>query len=131
VTVNPRLAAGYESLSRGDLDTWLGGLHEDAELHELAEIPDTAVYRGHREIRTWAEEGMSLVADWEWVPEDVLHQGEGLVVLRVRFSGRGVESGAPLEQILFHVIEVRDEKAAVIRGFLSEREAMVAAGIPG
>jgi ketosteroid isomerase-like protein len=125
------LAPGYQALSRGDLDTWLAGLHEDAELHELAEMPDTAVYRGHAEIRDWAESGMGLVTDWEWVPEDVLHATDELVVVGVRFRGRGHGSGAPLDQRVFHVIEFRDGKAARIRGYLSQDQALAAAGLAG
>jgi ketosteroid isomerase-like protein len=131
VQVNPGLARGYEALSRHDYDGFLEGLHEDAELHELAEMPDTAVYRGHDEIRSWAEEGASLVADWAWIPEEVLHIADGVTVIRVRFSGRGAESGAPLEQALFHVIDFRDVKATRIRGYLSADQALAAAGAPG
>ena len=122
------LAPGYRALSSGDFDTFLAGLHEDAELHELAEMPDTAVYRGHAEIRGWAEAGIGLVDDWEWVPDEVLHATGEVVVVGVRFQGRGHGSGAPLERRLFHVIELRDGKATRIRGFLSEDQALAAAG---
>ena len=122
------VAPGYRALSRGDLDAFLAGLHEDAELHELAEIPDTAVYRGHDEIRSWAEAAMGTTSDWEWVPEEILHAREGVRVVRVRFSGHGAESGAPLQQTLFHVIEFREGRATRIRGFLSEDQALAAAG---
>ena len=118
----------YQALSRGDLDAWLAGIHDDAELHELAEMPDTAVYRGHAEIRGWAESGMSLLADWEWVPEEVLHATGDLAVLAVRVRGRGVESGAPVDQLVFHVIEFRDGRTTRMRGFLSEDQALAAAG---
>jgi ketosteroid isomerase-like protein len=119
---------GYRALSRGDFDSFLAGLHEDAELHELAEMPDTAIYRGHDEIRMWAETGLAHVSDWEWVPDDLLHEDDGACVVRVRFRGHGAESGAPLEQTLFHVIEFRDGRATRIRGFLSEDQALAAAG---
>jgi ketosteroid isomerase-like protein len=127
--VDPQaLAPGYQALSRGDLDAFLAGLHEDAELHELSEMPDTAVYRGHAEIRAWIENGMSLLDGWEWVPVEVVYEGEGVVVARIRFSARGGESGAPFERLLFHVIEFRDGKATRLRGFLDESEAIRAAG---
>lgn len=131
MAVDALLARGYESLSRGAFDAWLEGLHDDAELHELAEIPDTAVYRGHEEIRAWAEAAMALTVDWEWIPEEVIWAADGVIVVRVRFIGRGAESGAPLAQVIFHVLEFRDRKAAVIRGFLGEREALRAAGATG
>jgi ketosteroid isomerase-like protein len=121
------LAPTYRALSRGDFDAFLAGLDEDAELHELAEMPDTAVYRGHDEIRGWAEEGLAHVSDWEWHPEVILHQGDGLLVVRVRFRGHGAESGAPFERLLFHVLEVRGGRAIRIRGFLSEDQALAAA----
>lgn len=121
-------APAYQALSRGDLDTWLAGLHEDAELHELAEMPDTAVYRGHADIRRWAEENMSLLPDWEWVPEEVLHATTEVVVVGVRLRGRGLGSGAPVDQRVFHVIEFRDGKTTRIRGFLNGDQALVAAG---
>jgi ketosteroid isomerase-like protein len=125
------LALGYAALSRGDLDAFLAGLHEDAELHELAEMPDSAVYRGHDEIRRWAETGMAHLSDWEWVPEEILHNGDGVLVVRVRFAAHGAESGAPLGQALFHVIESRDGKATRIRGYRGEGEALAAAGLAG
>jgi ketosteroid isomerase-like protein len=124
------LIAGYAALTRRDLEGFLGLLHTDAELHELAEIPDTAVYRGHDEIRTWATNAMTLTADWEWTPEEISAAAGDTVLVRVRFSARGRGSEVPIEQLVFHVIEVRDGKLATVRGFLNEAQAREAAGLP-
>ena len=61
----------YESLSRRDLDAWLDATSSDVELHEVAEVPDSRVYRGHRQAREWAEAMLKLVDVWRWTPEEV------------------------------------------------------------
>ncbi len=120
---------GYELVSRGDIDAWLQDLAEDVELHELPEIPDSAVYRGHEAVRTWAARVLELVQSWRWTPEEILYEGDDVLVVRVRieFVGRGGE--VPIEQIIFHVLRYRDGKASVMQGFLSRREALEAAAL--
>jgi ketosteroid isomerase-like protein len=119
----------YELLSRGDIDAWLQDLAEDVELHELPEIPDSAVYRGHEGVRKWAAGVLPLFQSWRWTPEEILYEGDDMLVVRVRieFVGRGGE--VPIEQVLFHVLRYRDGKGSVIQGFLSRREALEAAGL--
>ncbi len=115
---------GYEALSRQDIAAWLQGVDPDVELHELAEIPDTAVYRGREGLRQWAEAALELVEDWRWEPEEFIQNSGGIVVVRVRFTARGRGSGAPVDQVIFHVLDVRDGKVAVIRGFLDQEDAV-------
>jgi ketosteroid isomerase-like protein len=119
----------YELLSRGEIEAWLQDLTEDIELHEVPEIPDSAVYRGHEGIRKWAEGVLELVESWQWTPEEILHESDDVLVVRVRveFVGRGSE--VPVEQTVFHVLRYRDEKCAVIQGFLREPAALEAAGL--
>jgi hypothetical protein len=47
-------------------------------------------------------------------------------VARTRLTVRGREGGVPIEQIIFHVVDVKEGRLAVIRGFLDEREALEA-----
>jgi ketosteroid isomerase-like protein len=119
---------GYPALSRGDLDEWLEQFTEDAELHEVHEIPDSRVYRGRTELRAWAESALTLVSEWNWEPQEViLNRDERVLVVRVRFTAQGGESGVPIGQTVFHVLELRDGMIAVVRGFLDERAALEAA----
>jgi len=113
------------------VDRWLSHLHEDAELHELAEIPDSRVYRGHDEIRAWLEHAQEIVSGWKWTPEEVLAEGDDVVVLRVRLTAEGRGSGVPIDQVVFHVIEVSDDKIASVSGFLQPDRALAAAGMEG
>jgi ketosteroid isomerase-like protein len=123
------IRSGYEALSRGDIDAWLRGVHVDATLHELADIPDSRVYRGHDEIRQWAQAAMHVVEEWQWTPEELLHEGDDWAVVRTRFSARGAGSGAPVEQVIFHVLEFRDGRMIRIRGSLDRNKALEAVGL--
>jgi ketosteroid isomerase-like protein len=119
----------YELLSRGDIETWLQDLTEDVELHELPEIPDSAVYRGHDGVRKWAAGVQELVESWHWTPEEILHESGDTLLVRVRIDLVGRGSEIPIVQILFHVLRFRDGKASAIQGFLSEHAALEAAGL--
>jgi ketosteroid isomerase-like protein len=46
----------YETFNAGDISGWLPLHSADAEIHDLPNVPDPGVKRGHAEIRTWAEE---------------------------------------------------------------------------
>ena len=52
-----------------------------------------------------------------------------MTVTRVRFRGHGIESDAPWEQTQWQVAEWRQGKVIRLRAFLSEAEALEAAGI--
>jgi ketosteroid isomerase-like protein len=123
------LRSGYEALSERDVEGWLEGFDRDAELHELADIPDSAVYRGHDGLRRWAAGALELAGQWTWTPEEFVSAPNGRMMVRVRFQARGSGSGTPVEQTVFHVFELRDAKVIVIRGFLDHAEAVEAAGL--
>jgi ketosteroid isomerase-like protein len=118
---------GYAALSRGDLDGWLAGVAEDAELHELPDIPDTAVYRGRDGFRKWAEAAIETVGAWEWEPEEFLLEDGAIHVVQVRLKAQGKGSGVPVDQSVFHVFRLQDGKVLEVRGFLDRKQAMEAA----
>jgi ketosteroid isomerase-like protein len=118
----------YEFVSRGDIEAWLQDLTEDVELRELPEIPDSAVYRGHDGVRKWAAGVQELVESWHWTPEEIVHESDDILVVRVRVDLTGRGSQVPIAQIVFHVLRFRDGKARAIEGFLSEDAALEAAG---
>jgi ketosteroid isomerase-like protein len=114
---------GYESLTREDLDAWLEDCSPDIELHELAEIPDSAVYRGHDEVRRWAGSVRELVVSWDWAVEEILLERDDRVVVQARVSGEG-RSGVPLDMVVFHVFDVSGGQVVRIRGFLDRDRAL-------
>ena len=48
----------------------------------------------------------------------------------MRFQGRGVGSGVPVEQQVWHVIWWRNKKIAQWQAFPTEADALEAAGMP-
>ena len=120
---------GYELVSCGEIEAWLQDLREDVELRELPEIPDSAVYRGHDGVRKWAAGVQELVQSWHWTPEEILHESDDVLVVRVRldFVGRG--SDIPVVRVVFHVLRFQDGKTSEVEGFLSEHAALEAAGL--
>jgi ketosteroid isomerase-like protein len=119
----------YEAFSRGDFEAWLESVHQDAELHEASEIPDTAVYRGHDGLRRWAESVNQLVSDWHWTPEEFIYQGEDAVLIRVRLAFRSAGADVPLEQVIFHLIEFQAGEIVCFRGFFDRDMALEAVGL--
>lgn len=116
----------YDALNRGDFDAWLELSHPDAQLHDLAEVPGTGIYRGHDGLRLWVHNARDLVGDWHWTVEEFVRDRNPFVT-RVRVTAHGRESDVPVDQVIFHVFEMRDGRAAVLRGFLEERDALASA----
>jgi ketosteroid isomerase-like protein len=120
---------GYELVSCGEIEAWLQDLREDVELRELPEIPDSAVYRGHDGVRKWAAGVRELVESWHWTPEEILHESDDALVVRVRLDFVGHGSEIPVVRVVFHVLRFQDGKTSEVEGFLSEHAALEAAGL--
>ena len=120
------IVSAYGALSRRDLDQWLGCTTPDVELHEVAEVPDAAVYRGHRQIREWAEGMIQLVDEWRWAPDEVLLDDGDTFVIRAGIVGRST-TGVPIDLTVFHVIRIEDDRIASFRGFFDRASALDAA----
>ncbi len=119
------LRAGYSTLSRGDIAAWGDLLDDDVVLQEVAEVPDADVYRGRAAAMGWAERGYALLERWEWTIEEVLERTEDVMVLRVRLSAIGRESGAPMDATVFHFLRLRGLRVVEVRGYF-DREAALA-----
>jgi ketosteroid isomerase-like protein len=121
----------FDALSRGDFEAFVVLHDATAEIHELAEMPDHEIYRGHDEIRRWAEAGSQIFPRVQWTLEEVLHDADGRVVVRTGFRGQGGGSGAPVDQTVFHLIEFDDAGLVVrARAWFDRDQAVRAVGLP-
>jgi ketosteroid isomerase-like protein len=84
--------------------------------------------RGHDGVRSWWEALHGAYWDLSVEIDKVRDQGE-VTVARVRLRGRGRESDAPMQQTQWHVAWWRHKRAIRWRVFLSEAEAVQAAGL--
>src|SRR5204863_9525193 len=125
------IRASYDALNRRDYDAWISALHPDIELHELANSPDAAVYRGHEGIRRWIESVWEVSAAGSCLEPERLTEVGDFVVVSVRASMLSQRSSVPIEAWLFHVIEMSEGQGRRIWGYLSEDEALKAVGLGG
>jgi ketosteroid isomerase-like protein len=122
----------YQSFNDGrDYDLVPDLWHKDAQLQPAligGGVLEGAVYRGHEGIL----EFISVQAEtWESLtiePVDIRDLGTYLLV-ETRLQAVGRASGIELTDVTWNLWEVREGKVAVGRVFLSEQEALKAAGL--
>ena len=122
---------GYDALNRSDTDGWMQNLDPQVEVHELAEAPEPAVYRGPEGVRRWLELQEEVFDELTLEPTEITASGD-VVLVTVEIRGRGRGSGVPMTLKLSHVLEMRNGKLLRLRGFLNEADAKrAAAGAAG
>jgi ketosteroid isomerase-like protein len=117
-----------DAFNRGDVETSTALLHEDAELHQAAEIPDTRSYYGRddfaRGVARWVS---GFERGFRYEPTELVDAADRVFV-RVMLRGRGRGSGIEIEQEIFQVYEVRDGRAYRCWVYWDEDEARQKAG---
>ncbi len=121
--------AGFDAFNRGDYDAWITGFDEDVELLDLAETPDTGVFRGHAGARAWIAKLREAWGEgFRFEPQSIT-QGDDAVVVDTRASGVGTGSGVPIEMTVYMVLRFRDQRVVWTRSFTDRTEALEAAGL--
>jgi uncharacterized protein len=120
--------AGYEAFNRGDMEAALAPLHPDIEWWPAADEPITDPYRGHDGYRSLVAGIREAVPDLQVEVEELFVAGDRVVVC-LRFSGRGRDSGVPVEIRETHVARLRDGKVIELREYREKDAALQAAGL--
>jgi uncharacterized protein len=123
-----RLRRGYEAFARRDLDAALEMMDPEIEAHDAPEAPDAAVHHGGEAVRRDWEQMFALFEDFTIDIEEVFDASEELVVF-LRLSGRGRESGAGVDARMAHIWTLREGQAIRLRQYLDRAEALAAAGV--
>ena len=119
----------YDALNRGDYEAWIDLYDEDVEFHDLAETPDTAVFRGHAGVRAWLAKLQEAWREgFRFEPRSVT-KGDGVILVETRAKGIGVGSGVPIEMTFYAVMRYRDQKIVWSQGFIDRADALEAAGL--
>jgi ketosteroid isomerase-like protein len=122
------LRHGYDKLNEGGIDAAIHLIHEDALLEEPSDWLDRSVMRGREGVRDWFAAQYEVWDRVEFEPLEYIDAGERVVVV-VRLTARGRESGLELDALFMHVWTIRDGLAAELRAFTDKQAALEAAGL--
>jgi ketosteroid isomerase-like protein len=127
-TIREMFALLNESGARAATDAFGHLLAPDFGLQEAADLPDPAVYTGRE---AFIENIAKLEDSFEELrlePLEVVDLDDRVVVL-VSMSGRGRESGAPVEATFAQLWTLRAGKAVSLRDYATKAEALEAVGL--
>jgi ketosteroid isomerase-like protein len=117
-----------EAFARRDLDAFLELFDPDVDFAPRSAELEGRSYSGHEGIRRWWETMFRLFAEYRAEIQEVQDLGD-VTFGRLRLRGHGMESGAPMEQTQWHVVEWREGTVVRWRTLRSEAEALAATGM--
>jgi ketosteroid isomerase-like protein len=123
-----KFRSALDAFNRGDIDEALKEMDPQVEWQTPRSLPDTQTFYGHQGVKSWwttmsdAFEGLRLE------PGEFKDLGEGKVLVPVRASGRGRDSGAEVS-VSFYMLGWGHEKLERMGFFPGEEEALEAAGL--
>ena len=119
--------AHLEAYLRGDNDAALAA-YDPEVVFDVSLRPEGRPYYGRdgvaEALRVWT----GTWEDWRLAVEQVIDAGDKVLAV-VRESGRGKGSGVEINQRVFGLFTLREGKIVHRQGFLSEDEALAAAGL--
>jgi ketosteroid isomerase-like protein len=114
-----------EAYARGDTEAALAAYAEDVEFDVSSVRPEGGVYRGHEGTVAAILDWVGTWADYSWELEELVEAGDR-VLMTIHESGRGVGSGAAIDQRIFWVLTLRAAKIAHVKLYLDRAEAAAA-----
>ena len=103
-------------------------LDEDVEWDYVGAFPEIQTAHGSAEVREFLREWSEAFEDFSFQAEEMVDGGDSVVV-RVRQSGRGKETGAHVESDGWQVFTLRNGKVVHCRGYDTKAQALEAAGL--
>jgi ketosteroid isomerase-like protein len=118
-----------DAWNRGNVDDFLRLFDVDCEVVFRPEVPEPGPFRGHAQLREWAE---GFLAAWESHTAEIVElveKGDSAVAM-LRLIGRGTGSGIAMEETDAHLFVFRDGRIASWHNFGDRSQALEAAGLP-
>ena len=118
------LRQGYAALQRDDLEAFKalarGRLDPEFEFHL---VWDGRVLKGYEGTLEWLSDTRETWADYSQEVEEIIERGEQVLVV-LRISARGGESGVPVAQEMAVVWTFDGDRAVRARSFTSRAAAL-------
>jgi ketosteroid isomerase-like protein len=109
----------YEAFGRGDVPATLAVFEDNLEWYEAPSVAWGGRHEGHRGfIEGVVAPLTAAVDDFTVTPERFFTDGEGGVTVLVRYSGKGRDTGRPLDMQGIQMLEIRDGKIVRYESFL-------------
>ena len=114
-----------DAWNRGDVDAIVRASASTVEIFTaLAGVEGN--YRGHEGVRRWWRDFHDVFPDWHAEPVEIRAAGDATLA-QLRLTGHGGESGAPINELMWHVVHWHDGKSVRISRHDSEAETLEAA----
>jgi predicted ester cyclase len=110
----------------GDIDRLLAFVSDGVEVSPFLAVVEGG-YRGHDGVRRWRQDYYDTIPDMHGEIED-LRAIDDATLARLRIRGHGRDSGAPVDQLMWHVARWREGMMFRLSGHGSEPEALKAVG---
>jgi ketosteroid isomerase-like protein len=123
-----KFRSAIEAFNREDVDDALKEIDPQVEWQTPRSLPDARTYYGHQGVKSWWETMSDAFEELRLEPGEFKDLGEGKVLVPVRASGRGRDSGAEVS-VSFYMLGWGREKLERMEFFPSEEEALEAAGL--
>jgi ketosteroid isomerase-like protein len=124
-TVAETIRDAYKAFNSGDIDAVLGLLDERVELRPAPSSLEPQPRLGREAVGEYLSP--DLFDEQTAEPLEIIERGDRvLVVAQVRARGR--ESGAEVDQTVFHLWTIRDERAVRFEVLLNREQAFAALG---
>jgi ketosteroid isomerase-like protein len=125
-----RFREAVEATNARDIEAALKVMHPDIEWRGLDIFPDAGTYHGPEGVLAFFQTWWDTFRGFQLHLENCAAVAEDRVLARLRVSGIGAESGVEVESPqFFQLIEFRDGQMIWARMFLTESEALEAAGL--
>jgi ketosteroid isomerase-like protein len=118
------IAAGFARYNAGDVEAVISLAAPDIHAHIPPTMANSGDYHGPEEFRVMLDHWHSAWGEYRFEVEDVVEVAPGRIVVSLRFVGRGLESGAQVDQRQGQFIEVDDGRMRQWRLFHTPEAAM-------
>jgi uncharacterized protein len=118
--------AAYDAFARGDLDALRKLISPDIEWRTTPDVPFLGNYRGVDEFLAAMNEWSEPFDELTTTVEEIIDAGDCAVV-RHRMHGRGTDSGAEVDLVLWQVVTVEAGQLTRMLDFQTRKEALEAA----